>query len=66
MSGYLTAILPSIGVLLVFWLAIRAMFQADRRERLAQARFEAEQDARAAVVAPEPPPSPDNGGPAAP
>jgi hypothetical protein len=37
---YLTAILPSVGVLFLFVLAIRAMFQADRRERLAQAKWE--------------------------
>jgi len=37
---YLTAILPSVGVLFLFVLAIRAMFQADRRERLAQAKLE--------------------------
>jgi hypothetical protein len=37
---YLTAIVPSVGVLFLFVLAIRAMFQADRRERLAQAQLE--------------------------
>ena len=37
---YLAAILPSVGVLFLFVLAIRAMFQADRRERLAQAQWE--------------------------
>lgn len=37
---YLAAILPSLGVLFLFVLAIRAMFQADRRERLAQAKWE--------------------------
>jgi hypothetical protein len=37
---YLAAILPSVGVLVLFVLAIRAMFQADRRERLAQAKWE--------------------------
>ena len=34
---YVAAIFPSIGVLFLFVLAIRAIFQADRRERLAQA-----------------------------
>jgi threonine/homoserine/homoserine lactone efflux protein len=38
---FLTAVLPSLGVLLIFWLAIRALVQADRRERSAQARIEA-------------------------
>ena len=45
---YLTAILPSVGVLFLFVLAIRAMFQADRRERLAQAKLE-RQEAGGAV-----------------
>jgi hypothetical protein len=34
---YVAAIFPSIGVLGIFVVAIRAIFQADRRERLAQA-----------------------------
>ncbi|MBT0767719.1 hypothetical protein KIH74_02210 [Kineosporia sp. J2-2] len=34
---YVAAIFPSIGVLILFVIAIRAIFQADRRERLAQA-----------------------------
>ena len=42
---YLTAILPSVGVLFLFVLAIRAMFQADRRERLAQAKWERQEHA---------------------
>ena len=37
---YVTAIVPSLGVLFLFVLAIRAMFQADHRERLAQAQLE--------------------------
>jgi sorbitol-specific phosphotransferase system component IIC len=38
---FLTAVIPSLGVLLIFWVAIRALVQADRRERSAQARIEA-------------------------
>jgi len=45
---YLTAILPSAGVLFLFVLAIRAIFQADRRERLAQAKLERQERAAAA------------------
>ena len=41
MGAFLAALLPSAGVLLIFWIAIRAMLQADRRERIAQARIEA-------------------------
>ncbi len=37
---YVTAIVPSLGVLFLFVLAIRAIFQADHRERLAQAQLE--------------------------
>jgi hypothetical protein len=37
---YLAAIFPSVGVLFLFVLAIRSIFQADRRERLAQAQWE--------------------------
>ena len=41
MTSFLVAVFPSAGVLFLFWLAIRAIFEADRRERSAQARFEA-------------------------
>ncbi|GLY13333.1 hypothetical protein LWF15_31995 [Kineosporia rhizophila] len=43
---YVAAIFPSIGVLFLFVIAIRAVFQADRRERLAQAA----EDRRAAAA----------------
>jgi threonine/homoserine/homoserine lactone efflux protein len=39
--AFLIALLPSLGALLIFWIGIRALLQADRRERAAQARFEA-------------------------
>ncbi len=48
MMRYVVALVPSIGVLAIFWLAIRAMVQADRRERIAQARIELAQQASAA------------------
>jgi threonine/homoserine/homoserine lactone efflux protein len=44
---FLFAIFPTAGVLFIFWLAIRAIFQADRRERAAEAKFDAENAARA-------------------
>jgi hypothetical protein len=44
---YVTAIVPSVGVLFLFVLAIRAMFQADRRERLAQAQLDRQEQAKA-------------------
>lgn len=48
---YLAALAPSAGVLFLFVLAIRAMFQADRRERLAQAQMERAERAAAAESA---------------
>jgi hypothetical protein len=41
-------LVPSIGVGLIFWFVIRAVIHADRRERQAIARLEAEQDRREA------------------
>jgi threonine/homoserine/homoserine lactone efflux protein len=41
LAPFLMAVIPSIGVLFLFWLAIRAILEADRRERSAQARIEA-------------------------
>jgi threonine/homoserine/homoserine lactone efflux protein len=40
-TTFLIALVPTIGVLLLFWIGIRALLQADRRERAAQARIEA-------------------------
>ena len=45
---YLTAILPTILVSILFYFLIRAMIEGDRRERLAQRQFEAAEDARRA------------------
>jgi threonine/homoserine/homoserine lactone efflux protein len=47
----LVAIVPSAGALFLFWIALRAILQADRRERVAQARIEAAQDRAAAAAA---------------
>ena len=38
------ALVPSVGVGLLFWLGIRAIMRADRSEREALAKFEAERD----------------------
>lgn len=43
----LAAVLPSIGVGLLFWYAMRAVVNADRTERQALARMDAEERARA-------------------
>jgi threonine/homoserine/homoserine lactone efflux protein len=40
-TQFLAALVPSAGVLFLFWLGIRAMVEADRRERSAQARITA-------------------------
>ena len=45
----LAALLPSIGVGLLFWFAIRALVNADRTERQALARMDAAE--RAAELA---------------
>jgi hypothetical protein len=42
---FLLALVPSAGVLLLFWLVVKGFVEADRRERLAQARLEASREA---------------------
>ncbi|MGJ9406703.1 hypothetical protein ACHABQ_10310 [Nesterenkonia aurantiaca] len=39
---YFEVLAPSIGVGLVFWLAIRAIFRADRNERAAETQVREE------------------------
>jgi heme exporter protein D len=58
--AFLVALVPSVGVLLVFWIGIRALLQADRRERAAQARIEAAERLanNRAGAADSPPPAP--------
>ena len=41
---YLAAILPTILVAILFYFIVKSMLEGDRRERIAQRRFEAEQD----------------------
>ena len=48
---YLAAILPTILVAILFYFLIKGMLEGDRRERLAQRRFEAEQDRAEAASA---------------
>jgi threonine/homoserine/homoserine lactone efflux protein len=55
-TAFLTALLPSAGVLLIFWIAVKAMLEADRRERSAQARFEAAERGKNTPGAPSGPP----------
>ncbi len=42
----LAAIAPSVGVGLLFWYVMRQVVSADRRERAAMARLDAEEKAR--------------------
>ena len=46
---YLAAIIPTLVVATLFYFLIKGMIEGDRRERLAQSRFEAEQDRRRAA-----------------
>ena len=43
---YLLALVPTIGVGTLFYFVIKSILEGDRRERLAQARWEAEHDER--------------------
>ncbi|MGL5864275.1 MAG: hypothetical protein ACRCYX_00170 [Dermatophilaceae bacterium] len=43
-NDYLAAIVPTIGVSVLFYFIVKAMMEGDRRERLAQSQFEAERD----------------------
>ena len=47
----LAALLPSIGVGLLFWVAIRALVNADRTERQALAKMDADERAADAAKA---------------
>jgi hypothetical protein len=51
-TAFLIALVPSVGVLLIFWVGIRALVQADRRERAAQARIEAAERLRNPAATP--------------
>jgi hypothetical protein len=57
MMDYVAVLLPSLVVGLIFWFAMKSIFNADKAERQAEARAQAEADARAAAGddSPEPP-----------
>ena len=46
---YIAVLLPSVVVGLLFWFAMKSIFNADKAERQAEARAQAEADARAAT-----------------
>ena len=54
---YVLAIVPTVGVGVLFYFVIKSILEGDRRERLAQARWEAEHD-RAVRAGPPNPASP--------
>ena len=43
---YVLALVPTIGVGTLFYFVIKSILEGDRRERLAQARWEAEHEGR--------------------
>ncbi|MGD8200333.1 hypothetical protein ACQE98_06695 [Ornithinimicrobium sp. W1679] len=43
----LAALIPSAGLLFLFWVILKHLVEGDRRERAALRRWEAEQDALA-------------------
>ena len=43
---YLAALLPTVGVGALFFFIIKNIVEGDRRERLAQSKWDAEHDAR--------------------
>jgi threonine/homoserine/homoserine lactone efflux protein len=47
----IAAIVPSAGLLFLFWLALRALIEADRRERAAEARLTRQERSAAQVPA---------------
>ena len=50
---YLAAILPTILVAILFYFLIKSMLEGDRRERLAQRKFEARAGPRGGGLRPE-------------
>jgi hypothetical protein len=53
---YVAVLLPSLVVGLLFWFAMKAIFNADKSERQAEARAQKEAEARAASPADRPHP----------
>lgn len=51
---YIAGIVPTIVVATMFYFLIKSMLEGDRRERLAQNRFEAEQDRHRVAEGPTP------------
>ena len=58
---YVAVLLPSLVVGLLFWFAMKAIFNADKSERQAEARAHAEAEARAAETNHGPNTAPNSG-----
>jgi peptidoglycan/LPS O-acetylase OafA/YrhL len=41
---YIAALIPTVGIAFLFYVVVKNMIEADRKERHAQAKWEAEQD----------------------
>lgn len=46
---YVIALVPSVGVGILFWIVIKNMIEGDRKERLAHSQWEAEEEKRRAA-----------------
>ena len=57
---YVAVLLPSLVVGLLFWFAMKSIFNADKSERQAEARAQAEAEARSAAPLNGPEPNPIN------
>ena len=53
---YVAVLVPSLVVGLIFWFAMKSIFNADKSERQAEAQAQAEAEARAASPADRPDP----------
>jgi len=53
---YVAVLLPSVVVGLLFWFAMKSIFNADKAERQAEAQAQAEAEAKAASPADRPDP----------
>ena len=56
---YVAVLLPSLVVGLLFWFAMKSIFNADKAERKAEAKAQAEADSRAAGTSTAPDAGPD-------
>ncbi|HMT33010.1 MAG TPA: lysyl-tRNA synthetase [Dermatophilaceae bacterium] len=52
---YVAALLPTIGLLVIAYVVFKTIFEADRKERIAQAQWEREQERAASADRNDPP-----------